>query len=576
MDMNRYLVTYRRQWGNPPYNTAVTAATLGRYRLVTRIAQGGMGEVFRGVDVGWGGVERPVAIKVMAPQFAREPELVRSFLDECKLSFLLCHNNVVQVRDIGQAGEDTCYIAMEWVDGGDLGHILSRLRERAGQPLPMRFAVLVAVEAARGLDYAHRLRDAQGRALHVVHRDISPSNLLVSFEGEVKVSDFGIARSRLKQVQSLPGELKGKMGYLAPEQARGDDVDLRVDVFALGVVLYEMVTGQNPFTHGATEREALMRVQKGEYRPPRLVAPSLSQGLEAIILRAMAPDRQARYASCGAMREDLEAFARREGYTLSPSDFGQFVRELMVESSPTQETPAMTVQARRPSGSRRAEPKPFDLALGEGLAQLSSPAGGMPALGSEPAVTSPGKRTAVALHEVVTPPPAATVEGEAPGESTDRVPRNYPSALIWIALGAVGLGLAGISLAVTLSHRAGIGAAEVLPPVVATPPENATANANPNANANANTNEHRPAHSAPRPPRAAPQPAKLSIASDGPANVYVDGEFVHTAPVDELPVPAGTHVVRVESSASGLRLIPKEETVTLRAGESRRLTMELK
>ncbi len=310
----------------------VPGLSLGRYRLVERVAVGGMGEVYRGVELGWGGMERPVAVKVVAPTYAADPDFVRTFVDEARLSYLLCHSNVVQVRDIGQHQSkdgDTYFIAMEWVDGGDLGAILMRLRDRAGQPLPMRFAVLVAVDAARGLDYAHRLRDTDGKPLKVVHRDVSPSNLLVSFEGDVKITDFGIARSQLKTSPSLPGALKGKIGYLSPEQARGEDLDHRADVFALGVVLYEMLTGANPFTHNVTEREALARVQMGAYQPPRLLLPALPLGLEAIVLRAMAPAREARYASCGAMREDLETFARREGYALSPSDLGGFVRELM-------------------------------------------------------------------------------------------------------------------------------------------------------------------------------------------------------------------------------------------------------
>ncbi|HEX9104765.1 MAG TPA: protein kinase, partial [Polyangia bacterium] len=142
---------------------------LGRYKLASRIAQGGMGEVYRGVDVGYGGIERPVAVKLIAPALALDPGLKRQFVDEAKLSYLLCHQNVIGVRDVGEI-DGRVYIAMEWVDGADLGTILARLKAAAGQPLPLRFACLVAVEAARGLDYAHRARDAAGQALHLVHR----------------------------------------------------------------------------------------------------------------------------------------------------------------------------------------------------------------------------------------------------------------------------------------------------------------------------------------------------------------------------------------------------------------------
>ncbi|HEX6837961.1 MAG TPA: serine/threonine-protein kinase, partial [Polyangia bacterium] len=310
---------------------------LGRYKLAARIAQGGMGEVYRGVDVGFGGIERPVAVKLIAPALALDPGLKRQFVDEAKLSYLLCHQNVIGVRDVGEI-DGRFYIAMEWVDGADLGTILARLKAAAGQPLPLRFACLVAVEAARGLDYAHRARDAAGQPLHLVHRDISPSNLLVSFEGEIKVSDFGIARSRLREVTSMPGGLKGKIGYMAPEQARAEALDARADVFSLGAVLFEMLTGQNPFTYDSPrENDALERVRQARFPSVRTLLPSVPQGLEAVGMRAMAPERGERYQSCDKMREDLESFARRESYTLSPSDFGQFVRDLMEAPAPEPE-----------------------------------------------------------------------------------------------------------------------------------------------------------------------------------------------------------------------------------------------
>src|SRR6185312_7945029 len=330
-----------------------------------------MGEVYRGVDVGYGGIERPVAVKLIAPALALDPSLKRQFVDEAKLSYLLCHQNVIGVRDVGEI-DGRFYIAMEWIDGADLGTIVQRLRTTAGQPLPLRFACFVAVEAARGLDYAHRARDAAGVALHLVHRDVSPSNLLVSFEGEVKVSDFGIARSRLREVTSMPGGLKGKIGYMAPEQARGESLDARADVFSLGAVLFEMLTAHNPFIYDVPrENEALARVREGRFPAPRTLAPSLPQGLEAIVMRAMAPERGERYQSCDKMREDLESFARRESYTLSPSDFGQFVRDLLDAPAPEPERAKSATPPKRLSATRAvAAPRAFNDALGGALASL--------------------------------------------------------------------------------------------------------------------------------------------------------------------------------------------------------------
>jgi len=410
----------------------VDGVTLGRYRLLSRIATGGMGEVHRGVDVGWGGVERPVAVKLIAPEFARHPDFVTTFVDEAKLSYQLCHPNIVQVRDIGRVGEaadGTYFIAMEWVDGADLGTIISKLREGPKQPLPLRFCVLVALDAARGLDYAHRLRDAQGNLFHLVHRDVSPTNLLVSYEGDVKVTDFGIARWRAREAISLPGSLKGKIGYMAPEQARGEEVDARADVFALGVVLYELVTGQNPFTHGAREVEVLERVRHGRFAPPSTIV-ALPQGLEAIILRAMAPARAQRYASCAALREDLEGFARRESFLLSPAAFGQFVRALVQGELAGARDPALADTERHAELKKAPTPRPFDLALGAQLAALTSddqPAPEEPARGG---VTVPGKRVetaparTVALHAVIAPPP----ERETPSPSSPSSPSSSGEA----------------------------------------------------------------------------------------------------------------------------------------------------
>jgi serine/threonine protein kinase len=550
---------------------AVAASTLGRYRLVERIATGGMGEVWRGVDTGWGGIERPVAVKVIAPIFAREPDFVRTFVDEARLSFLLCHSNVVTVRDIGQTDE-TWFIAMEWVEGGDLGAILKRMDKRAGQPLPMRFAVLVAVEAARGLDYAHRLRDGSGQALNVVHRDISPSNLLVSFEGEVKVTDFGIARSRLKTTPSMPGAFKGKLGYLAPEQARGEDVDPRADLFALGAVLYEMLTGANPFTSNCTEREALGRVQTGSFQPPRLHNPAIPQGLEAIVLRAMAPDREKRYADCGAMREDLEALARREGYAMSPSDLGAFVRELL--QMPLVDAKAPTDPALGQK-KRITSPKPFDIALGESLAQLNAPDPVEESL-PEGGVTAPGKRSTVAVgHPVIRvsePRPVAPPPRSLSAE-TEQIPRTWSPKTAWVAVGLVLLVVA-VSVGVSLAQRRG-NHAEILPPVAASPPPRVEA-APPPPPLKSEVVRERIVAEARAPRKLVAAPARLSVDSDVAADIYIDGKFVRATPLLGLELAPGSYVVRAESSASGLRLIPREEIVVLKAGESRQLRMELK
>jgi serine/threonine protein kinase len=586
----------------------VPGPPLGRYKLAARIAQGGMGEVYRGVDVGYGGIERPVAVKLIAPGLALDPGLKRQFVDEAKLSYLLCHQNVIGVRDVGEI-DGRFYIAMEWVDGADLGTLLGRLRTQAGQPLPLRFACLVAVEAARGLDYAHRARDAAGQPLHLVHRDISPSNLLVSFEGEVKVSDFGIARSRLREVTSLPGGLKGKIGYMAPEQARAEPLDARADVFSLGAVLFEMLTGQNPFVYdGPRENEALDRVRQGRFPSVRTLAPSLPQGLEAVVMRAMAPKREDRYQSCDKMREDLESFARRESYTLSPSDFGQFVRDLMDAPAPEPER-AKSATPKRLSGTRAvAAPRAFNDALGGALASLGGAdaddgdAGDAADVGHAPTdaqpLVAPPRPTVVAkpvqAHKAIV---SSAEPPKPPTDLTDLIPRSSSRLPLLIA-GAALLLLAAAGGVYFVTRPPPPVAVMVPPPVAATTPPPPVAAPSPAMVAPPSPSLSRPAEKhharavkappviapptqptstpAPTIPAAPKGPAHLTVTADVVADAYIDGQYIRATPIVDYELAPGRHTIHLESAAPGLRLIPRDRTVDLQAGELKEIRMELK
>jgi len=605
----------------------VPGPTLGRYKLAARIAQGGMGEVYRGVDVGFGGIERPVAVKLIAPALALDPSLKRQFIDEAKLSYLLCHQNVIGVRDVGEI-DGRFFIAMEWVDGADLGTILQRLRTAAGQPLPLRFACLVAVEAARGLDYAHRARDAAGQALHLVHRDISPSNLLVSFEGEIKVSDFGIARSRLREVTSMPGGLKGKIGYMAPEQARGEALDARADVFSLGAVLFEMLTAHNPFIWDQPrENEALERVRQARFPSVRTLASSVPQGLEAVVMRAMAPERRERYQSCDKMREDLESFARRESYTLSPSDFGQFVRDLLEAPGPEPErAKTATPPKKRLSGTRAvAAPRAFNDALGGALASLGGSedeegaAGNAGGAATEAQVivasVPPPKATVVAkpvhAHRAVTPAPEpVTQPGKArpPTDSTDLIPRTGSRVPLFVGVAVVLV--AAAAGAVWYAMRTPEPAAAVVPPPVVAAPKPAAAMAAspppvvaaqpivvaaPPATLSRPTKADKhharhgvaaapvaapttaPAAASPAPAPPAPSgPAHLTLTADVQADAYIDGQYIRATPIVDYELPPGKHTIHLESAAPGLRLIPRDRIVELKPGELKEIRMELK
>lgn len=292
--------------------------TFGRYTLLEKIGQGGMAEVFRAKSYGVEGFEKVLVIKRILPQLAREPKFVDLFVREAKLSVRLSHANVVQVFDLGRVN-NALFIAMEYVQGLDLATLLAWNRRR-GAPVAVSVAGYVAAEVAKGLDHAHRRRDEQMRPLGIVHRDVSPQNVLLSYEGEVKVTDFGIAKARdivggdEDEGPRADGRIsiRGKYAYLAPEQASGGATDARCDIFSLGVVMYEMLAGGNPFA-APTMFETLRRVRLAEHPPLELARPDVPKELAAIVERALAQKPEDRYADAARLHDDLLAFLYSSG-----------------------------------------------------------------------------------------------------------------------------------------------------------------------------------------------------------------------------------------------------------------------
>ncbi|HVO31471.1 MAG TPA: serine/threonine-protein kinase, partial [bacterium] len=222
-------------------------ATFGRYTLIRRVGLGGMAEIWKAKVLGPAGFEKTVAVKKILPELTDDSEFLEMFVDEAKLVADLVHPNIVQVHDFGQVGPRDYFIAMEYVSGANLGSLLKRLKDR-GARVPRETAIFIILESARGLGYAHAKRDSAGRSLGIVHRDVSPSNILVSFGGEVKVADFGIAKARSARQTTAEGFVRGKVSYMSPEQAAGGDLDQRSDIFSLGLVFVEMLTGKRFFT----------------------------------------------------------------------------------------------------------------------------------------------------------------------------------------------------------------------------------------------------------------------------------------------------------------------------------------
>src|SRR5512145_2158081 len=235
-----------------------------RYRVLQRIAAGGMAEVFRAESAGVEGFKKTVAIKRVLPHLAEKKQFIGMFLDEARLSANLSHSNCVQVFDIGM-GDNTYFIVMEYVDGADLKGLIENQRKQ-NKAFPLQEASLICLKICEGLSYAHQCRDSKGRELHIVHRDMSPPNVLITRHGEVKIVDFGLAKANSQLERSEPGIIKGKFGYLSPEAAQGQSVDLRTDVFAVGIILWEMLAGRRLFL-GETDLETVRQVQAANIPP---------------------------------------------------------------------------------------------------------------------------------------------------------------------------------------------------------------------------------------------------------------------------------------------------------------------
>jgi eukaryotic-like serine/threonine-protein kinase len=284
--------------------------TFGRYVLVERIGAGGMAEIFRALTVGTEGFRRVLVVKRIRKSLDASPEFLRMFFDEAKISALLNHPYIVQIYDFGQI-EGAYFLAMEHVQGRDLGNVMRKL-SRAGQKIDPSLAALIAHQIAQGLHYAHTLQSADGQAFNIVHRDINPSNVMLLRTGIVKILDFGIAKASAAagKAQTRHTVIKGKLGYLSPEQARCEVLDGRSDVFSLGTTLWEMLLGQRLFA-GASDFERIRNVLEAPITPPSQRRPQIPAELERIVMRALERDRTRRYQSAEEMADDLEAFLRQ-------------------------------------------------------------------------------------------------------------------------------------------------------------------------------------------------------------------------------------------------------------------------
>jgi hypothetical protein len=299
---------------------------LGRYQIVDRIATGGMAEVYLAVHGELAGFRTPVVLKKVLPHLANNPQFIDMFLDEARIASMLDHPNVVRIYEVGRSGSEY-FLAMELVQGKSLSAVLRRAQEEEGGRVDPKLAAFVVAQAAAGLNHAHNLTDPLGNPLGLVHRDVSPQNILISFEGSVKVIDFGIARALGRITETQTGGMKGKFGYMSPEQARGEEVDQRTDIFALGVVLWEALTGRRLF-----QREndlATMRALTYEPIPRPSTIKDVPLELESLVMRALARNPKLRFSTARDFGSALEKWIVAAGGT-SASDVGAMMKAYFI------------------------------------------------------------------------------------------------------------------------------------------------------------------------------------------------------------------------------------------------------
>lgn len=297
----------------------------GKYTLIDRIAVGGMAEIFLARQAGIENFEKTIVIKRIRPHLSKQPNFVKMFLNEAKLAAQLNHPNIVQIYDLGKIGE-SYFIAMEYVFGRDMRRIIPKA-DSLGIPFPMVYALKIASSVCEGLYYAHQKTDTYGTALNIVHRDVTPENIFVSFDGTVKVLDFGIAKAANQIEQTRAGEIKGKLSYMSPEQCMGKQLDNRSDLFSLGTVLYEWLTGFKLFT-GDSEVAILKSITEGKIYAPSYFKADIPEAVEAILMKALEKDRERRYQTAWDMQYDIDQFLSQYEFTPSNIHLANFLKQL--------------------------------------------------------------------------------------------------------------------------------------------------------------------------------------------------------------------------------------------------------
>jgi serine/threonine-protein kinase len=392
---------------------------LGKYQLIAEIARGGMGVVYLAMIQGPGNFNKLVVVKELKPELVEEPTFLTMFLDEARLAARLSHPNIVQTNEVGNDG-DRYYLAMEYLDGRGFDHVRRRARS-TGSGLSLAMSLRVLCDMLAGLDYAHRLTDFDGTPLGVVHRDVSPQNVFVTFDGQVKLLDFGIAKAADSTHETRAGVFKGKVAYMSPEQARGTKVDPRADVFSTGVMLWEILTGRRT-REGQNDQEKLWALVAADLPRASSIKPSVPPELDEICARAMAWDRDERYASARDLGDDLERYLAKTGEIVTARDLAARVTEMFREDRTTTNALIEAYVANARSGVSRDGLPIIDVTS-------RSPGGGTPSSLVGPSVS-------FGAPAPVEPPSTPSSEISAAAPSSTHPIERLPRRTRWIIAGA--------------------------------------------------------------------------------------------------------------------------------------------
>jgi serine/threonine protein kinase len=459
---------------------------LDRFELIAELASGGMATVFLARLGGVAGFQRLVAIKRLHPHLVQDPEFVQMFLDEARLAARIHHPNVVPIVEIGTS-ESGYYLVMEYVEGDTAARLIARSLQ-SNRDLPLAIANRIALDVLAGLHAAHELSDDHGKALEIVHRDVSPQNILIGIDGTTRLTDFGVAHAASRLTSTRAGQLKGKLAYMAPEQARGADIDRRVDVFAMGTVLWEMWTGKRLF-RGQGDAETLERVLFATVPSPCTVNAKIPPELERVCMRALERDRSARFSSAAELADALETAARSVQALASLREVAAYVHTVIGEEV-SQQRDVVRAWLARSEPSRSSFNDIMAVASEPTLADpLASPIGQPVSSVSSAILQLP--RELAGVHAPVSPsvpPPERVLSASPPRLSSERPWRT------WVIATACVLAMAGYT-----RNKLRTSAVAPSPPVTSLPPPQPST----------------PLSGAPSVEPAAPAPSPSSEASQG-------------------------------------------------------------